>query len=196
MTIFGLGNPGTRYAQTRHNIGFMTLDTLARRLGVKFHHQPGRFLARARYADTELWLVKPLLYMNESGVVVKEQLTNQPDEFLVVVDDLALPFGMLRLRPKGSDGGHKGLASIIYHLNRNDFPRLRIGIGAPQEMDAIQYVLSPFTPEETKLLPEILERAANACLSVVTDGLQKAMNRINAPVPRELTGQTSSTEGL
>ncbi|NPV14645.1 aminoacyl-tRNA hydrolase [candidate division WOR-3 bacterium] len=196
MTIFGLGNPGTRYAQTRHNIGFMTLDTLARRLGVKFHHQPGRFLSRARCGESELILVKPLLYMNESGVVVKEQLTTQPDEFLVVVDDLALPFGMLRLRPKGSDGGHKGLASIIYHLNRNDFPRLRIGIGAPQGMDAVQYVLSPFTPEETKLLPEILERAANACISVVTDGLQKAMNRINAPAPCELTRQTSSTEGL
>lgn len=196
MTIFGLGNPGTRYAQTRHNIGFMTLDTLARHLGVKFHHQPGRFLARARCGETELLLVKPLLYMNQSGVVVKEQLTTQPDEFLVVVDDLALPFGMLRLRPRGSDGGHKGLASIIYHLNRNDFPRLRIGIGSPQRMDAVQYVLSPFTPEETKLLPEILERAANACISVVTDGLQKAMNRINAPVPRQLTRTTPSTEEL
>ncbi len=196
MTIFGLGNPGPRYAPTRHNIGFMTVDTVARRLGVRFHHLPGRFLARAHYANTDIFLVKPLLYMNESGVVVKEQLTAQPDEFLVVVDDFALPFGQLRLRPKGSDGGHKGLASIIYHLNRTDFPRLRIGIGLPQGMDAVQYVLSPFTPEETQLLPEILKRAADACLSVVTDGIEKTMNLINAPTPQHLSTTTAPPENL
>jgi PTH1 family peptidyl-tRNA hydrolase len=174
----------------------MTVDTVARRLGVRFHHLPGRFLARARYASTDIFLVKPLLYMNESGVVVREQLTAQPDEFLVVVDDFALPFGQLRLRPKGSDGGHKGLASIIYHLKRTDFPRLRIGIGLPQGMDAVQYVLSPFTPEETQLLPEILKRAADACLSVVTDGIEKTMNLINAPTPQHLSTTTAPPENL
>lgn len=185
MTIFGLGNPGPRYEQTRHNIGFMVVDAIARRLGGRFHHLPGRFLARVRYADTELLLIKPLLYMNESGVVVKEQLTTRQDDFLVIVDDLALAFGQIRLRPQGSDGGHKGLASIIYHLKTNEFPRLRIGIGTPPKMNALNYVLSRFTPEETKHLPEILDRAATACLLIVTDGLQKAMNLVNAPAPSE-----------
>ncbi|MGQ9677779.1 MAG: aminoacyl-tRNA hydrolase [bacterium] len=194
MTIFGLGNPGPRYARTRHNVGFMTVDILARRLGVRFHHLPGRFIAQTRYANTELLLVKPLLYMNESGVAVKEQLATRPDDFLVIVDDLTLPLGRLRLRAKGSDGGHKGLASIIYHLETKNFPRLRIGIGAPEEKNVIDYVLSPFTPEETKLLPEILQRAADSCLLVVTDGLQRTMNLVNAPAQIKST-ETTPTLG-
>ncbi|MGQ9708705.1 MAG: aminoacyl-tRNA hydrolase [bacterium] len=179
MTIFGLGNPTDRYARTRHNLGFMTVDTIARRLKVRFHHLPGRFLARTRVDDKGLILVKPLLYMNNSGVVVKEQLASQPDEFLVVVDDLALPFGTLRLRPKGSDGGHKGLASIIYNLGTERFPRLRIGIGSPVNGDATEFVLAPFTKEEARVLPGILERAAAACLMVSIAGLEKAMSQFN-----------------
>lgn len=194
MTIFGLGNPGTNYIRTRHNIGFMTVDNIARRLGIKFHHAPGRFLARTRYAGDELLLVKPLLYMNESGVVVKEQLDARPDNFLVVVDDLALPFGQLRIRPRGSDGGHRGLASIIYHLQTTNFPRLRIGIGAPREMDAVKYVLSPFSGEELKHLPEILERATDACLTIVSEGLEMAMNRFNPAVQTAKETTPSSRE--
>ncbi len=190
MTIFGLGNPTERYTHTRHNIGFMTVDVIARRLKIKFHHLPGRFLAQTRYGDTHLILVKPLLYMNNSGIIVKEQLALQPDEFLVVVDDLALPFGQLRLRPRGSDGGHKGLASIIYHLESEDFPRLRIGIGAPPDGDAVRYVLSPFSPEETRQLPAILDRAADACLSVITQGLERTMNQVN---PATRTANTITT---
>ncbi len=190
MTIFGLGNPTERYTHTRHNIGFMTVDVIARRLKIKFHHLPGRFLAQTRYGDTNLILVKPLLYMNNSGIIVKEQLALQPDEFLVVVDDLALPFGQLRLRPRGSDGGHKGLASIIYHLESEDFPRLRIGIGAPPDGDAVRYVLSPFSPEETRQLPAILDRAADACLSVITQGLERTMNQVN---PATRTANTITT---
>ncbi len=192
MTIFGLGNPTPRYAATRHNIGFMTVDTIARRLGMRFHHHAGRFLARTRWAGKNLRLVKPLLYMNESGVIVREQLAAEPDEFLVVVDDIALPFGQLRLRPRGSDGGHKGLASIIYHLNTHDFPRLRIGIGTPEAVDAVEYVLSPFTPEEQKSLPAILERAADACLTVLTEGMERAMNRFNVPGPKNPAPSGSS----
>lgn len=183
MTIFGLGNPTERYALTRHNLGFMTLDTIARRLKIRFHHISGRFLAWTVMAGKKILLVKPLLYMNNSGVVVKEQLTEQPDEFLVVVDDLALPLGALRLRPRGSDGGHKGLASIIYHLGTDEFPRLRIGIGSPKEEDATEYVLSPFSTEEMKMLPKVLEQASDACLMVTSCGLKKAMNQFNAPVP-------------
>ncbi len=182
MTVFGLGNPTEHYAFTRHNLGFMTVDTIARRLKIRFHHISGRFLAQTMFAGKKLFLVKPLLYMNNSGVVVKEQLAEQPDDFLVVVDDLALPFGTLRLRPRGSDGGHKGLASIIYHLGTDEFPRLRVGIGSPAERDATEYVLSPFSADELKLLPNVLECAADACLMVATSGLGKAMSRYNTSI--------------
>lgn len=185
MTIFGLGNPGRKYAETRHNAGFMVLDVLARQLHARFRHVPGRFVLRKEFAGHDLVLVKPLLYMNESGVAVQEQLREEPDDFLVVCDDLALPFGRLRLRPKGSDGGHKGLGSIIYHLGRNSFPRLRFGIDAPgPDEDGVDYVLEPFPREQAARLPEALDRAADACLTLVTSGLQKAMNRFN-PAPGE-----------
>jgi len=187
VTIFGLGNPTERYAKTRHNVGFMVVDTLARRLHVRFRHLPERYVARKEYAGHGLVLVKPLLYMNESGVVAKSQLEREPDEFLVVCDDMALPFGRLRLRPKGSDGGHKGLGSIIYHLGRNDFPRLRVGIDAPGPgQDGVDYVLEPFPKEQAELLPEVLDLAADACLAAVTGGIERAMNRFNpAPEPAE-----------
>ena len=194
MTIFGLGNPGERYARTRHNVGFMVLDTLARRLHTRFRHSPGRYLARKEHAGHPLVLVKPLLFMNESGVVVKEQLEREPDEFLVVCDDLALPFGRLRLRPKGSDGGHKGLGSIIYHLGRTSFARLRIGIDAPGPgEDGIDYVLEKFPEEQAERLPEVLDRAADACLTMLTAGLELAMNRFN-PQPDAEPPEASGVE--
>ena len=180
MTIFGLGNPTRRYAATRHNAGFMVMDTLAVRLGCRFRLFPDREVARRQFAGDDLVLVKPLLFMNESGVVVRKQLERKPDELLVVCDDMALPFGRLRLRPQGSDGGHKGLGSIISHLGRSDFPRLRVGIDAPaRSRDGIEYVLEPFPREQVEVLPEVLERAADACITVVTGGLELAMSRFN-----------------
>jgi peptidyl-tRNA hydrolase, PTH1 family len=180
MTFFGLGNPGERYAETRHNVGFMVADELRRRLHLRYRHLPGRHVARAEFAGTIVRLVKPLLYMNESGVPVKEQLAAESDDFMVICDDLALPFGKLRLRPKGSDGGHNGLASIVYHLATTGFPRLRIGIGEVPEGDAgTDYVLARFSQAEQEQLPGVIGTAADACLAVVTQGLQKAMNRFN-----------------
>jgi len=183
VTIFGLGNPGPRYALTRHNAGFMVVDRLADRLGFRFRAYADREVARRQFAGDDLVLVKPLLYMNESGIVVARQLERRPDHMLVVCDDMALPFGRIRLRPAGSDGGHKGLGSIISHLGRSDFPRLRIGIDAPRSAsDGIEYVLQPFPKEQEALLPEVLERAADACIAVVTQGLERAMSRFN-PLP-------------
>jgi PTH1 family peptidyl-tRNA hydrolase len=183
VTIFGLGNPGPRYALTRHNAGFMVVDKLAARLGFRFRTFADREVARRQFSGDELVLVKPLLFMNESGVVVRRQLERRTDDILVVCDDMALPFGRLRLRPAGSDGGHKGLRSIIMHLVRSDFPRLRIGIDAPaHSSDGIDYVLEPFPKAQEALLPEVLERAADACIAVVTQGLGRAMSRFN-PMP-------------
>ncbi len=171
----------------------MVVDVLSRRLHARFRHQPGCLVARKEHAGRPLVLVKPLRYMNESGVVVKEQLTREPDEFLAVCDDLALPFGRLRLRPKGSDGGHKGLGSIIYHLGRTDFARLRIGIDAPGPgEDGIDYVLNDFPSEQAARLPEVLDRAADACLTVVTGGLELAMNRFNP----SLDAESSESSGV
>ena len=183
MTIFGLGNPGPRYALTRHNAGFMVVDALAARLGFRFRTFTDREVAGRQFAGDQLVLVKPLLYMNESGIVVRKQLERKPDDMLVVCDDMALPFGRLRLRPAGSDGGHKGLGSIIACLGRSDFPRLRVGIDAPaRSSDGIDYVLEPFPKEQEALLPEVLARAADACIAVVTQGLERAMSRFN-PMP-------------
>jgi peptidyl-tRNA hydrolase, PTH1 family len=183
VTIFGLGNPGPRYVTTRHNAGFMVVDAIAERLGFRFRTFGDREVARRQFAGDELLLVRPLLYMNESGVVVRKQLERKPDDMLVVCDDMALPFGRLRLRPAGSDGGHNGLGSIIMRLGRSDFPRLRIGIDAPaRSSDGIDYVLEPFPKEQEALLPEVLARATDACIAVVTQGLERAMSRFN-PMP-------------
>ncbi len=180
MTVFGLGNPTERYARTRHNVGFMVVDELARRHHVRLRHVPGRHVGRGEFRGRPLVLVKPLLYMNESGVPVKEHLASAPDDFLVVCDDLALPFGRLRLRPGGSDGGHNGLGSVIYHLETERFARLRIGIDAPPPgTDGADYVLAPFPPDEEERLPEVVGRAADACQRVAADGLEAAMNDYN-----------------
>ena len=185
MTVCGLGNPGDRYAGTRHNVGFMVADALARRLGLRFRHRAGRDVARGPVPGGTLRLVKPLLWMNESGIPVREQLAAEPDDLLVVCDDIWLPYGRLRLRPAGSDGGHKGLASIIYRLETDRFARLRIGVGAPPpDTDSADYVLRDFPADERKALPGLLDRAADACLCAVEDGLETAMNRYN-PAPGE-----------
>jgi PTH1 family peptidyl-tRNA hydrolase len=153
---------------------------------------PDREVARRQFAGDDLVLVKPLLYMNESGVVVRKQLERKPDRLLVVCDDMALPFGRLRLRPQGSDGGHNGLGSIISHLGRSDFPRLRVGIDAPvRSSDGVDYVIEPFPEEQAAMLPEVLARAADACLTVVTGGLELAMSRFNPP--RDMTGTPAET---
>jgi len=193
VTIFGLGNPGTRYAFTRHNVGFMVVDTLAAKLGFRFRTFADRAVARRQFAGDELVLVKPLLFMNESGIAARKQLARRPDGMLVVYDDMALPFGRLRLRPAGSDGGHKGLGSIIAHIGRSDFPRLRVGIDAPaRSSDGIDYVLETFPTEQEALLPEVLARASDACIAVVVQGLERAMSRFN-PLPAVGTEEQTQT---
>ena len=182
--IVGIGNPGPEYAKTRHNVGFRVLDALAKRL--KVSKQEARFrgiYAVAQVEDLRVGLLKPLTYVNLSGQSVGEavkQLNLQPEQILVVLDDAQLPLGKLRMRPKGSGGGHRGLQSIIDALQTDEIPRLRIGIGSPPEgVDMVTFVLSPFEDDEEPIIGEAVERAADAAIVWATEGINAAMQKFN-----------------
>ncbi len=186
--VVGLGNPGPEYADSRHNAGFRVVAELARRHGIALSRERrllGRF-GRGRVCGIETGLLEPHTYMNRSGEAVVAATTEFPlaelgSDLVVVYDDLDLPFGRLRIRPGGGAGGQKGLADIQNRLGRNDFPRLRVGIGRPPSGDdPVDYVLAPFDAEQQAGLTEVLERAADAVEVILTDGVQLAMNRFNA----------------
>ena len=188
--IIGLGNPGREYRDNRHNTGFMLIDRLAVRLNARgMKLQSKAIVTDAVYHEHKLILAKPQTYMNLSGQSAqglvhfyKLQLTN----VLIAHDDLDLPFGTIRMRPGGGPGGQKGLASTIEQLGTEDIPRLRMGIGRPPgRMDAADYVLQNFSKAEMKELSSILDRAADAVLTFVTDGLDKAMNKYNGGISNE-----------
>jgi PTH1 family peptidyl-tRNA hydrolase len=180
--IVGLGNPGPRYADTRHNVGFQVVERLAERLDLSFRSGRGDYLLAS--GASEIQLLKPLTYMNNSGLAVRQALDYFAIDIarlLIVFDDHQLPLGKLRLRAGGSDGGHNGMASVIQHLGVQEIPRLRLGISAAFEKgDMADYVLSTFSKTEQKLLPEIYDRASEAVLSFVHDGIVPAMNKFNA----------------
>lgn len=182
--VVGLGNPGRKYHRTRHNVGFLVADALAARAGVRCWSRSRLYnLANAEMEGVGFAVAKPLTFMNNSGIAVAAVLRHlrlPPQAVLVVHDDVNLPFGRLRLRGKGSHGGHNGVASIIQQLGTEEFPRLRIGIGvdfAPGEM--VQYVLAKFTRGEWQALQKVVERAVDACVTFVTSSLVTAMNRFN-----------------
>jgi peptidyl-tRNA hydrolase, PTH1 family len=185
--VIGLGNPEKRYVGTRHNIGFEVVDRLAQELRMQFKPGRGEFLiAQGSFRDQPFTLVKPLTFMNESGLAVMEirdQFDAKNEELLVVCDDFQLPLGQLRLRLRGSDGGHNGLYSIIYHLQSEDFPRLRCGIASammPTDKNLMaDFVLARFGTEEEPIVREMNLQAKDACLCALTDGLTKAMNVFN-----------------
>ncbi len=162
-------------------MGFMVLDSVALKLKLKFRASGQALAAKGSSKGHDFVLVKPLSYMNLSGVVVRDYLKRHRDDFFVVVDDVDLPFGTLRLRTKGGDGGHNGLASIIDYLDTEEFARLRIGIGPrPAGTDLSDYVLAPFSRDEMKNLPFLVERSGDAVLLTINEGVQMAMNEINA----------------
>jgi len=182
--LIGLGNPGREYKDNRHNIGFMLIDRLAVRLNARgMKLQSKAIVTSGLYEERKLILAKPQTYMNLSGASVqglahfyKIPLTN----LMVLSDDLDLPFGTIRIRASGGPGGQRGMASIIERLGTKDFPRLRLGIGRPPgRMDAADYVLQDFSRADLKALSEILDRAADAALTFVTEGLNPAMNKFN-----------------
>jgi PTH1 family peptidyl-tRNA hydrolase len=193
--IVGLGNPGRRYAATRHNVGFRIVERFAETNGLSLtsNRFGGRF-GRGRVSGVDVAILEPETYMNLSGGAVEEALNYLPVEdvssdLLVVSDDTDLPFGQLRIRPGGGAGGHKGLADIIECIGRKDFPRLRFGIGrSPAHLDTADYVLQGFSSEEEKRLAERLDEAVRAVETIVSDELRVAMNRFNRAPEAEASG--------
>jgi PTH1 family peptidyl-tRNA hydrolase len=183
--IVGLGNPGIEYRNTRHNIGFMVIDQLAEKYGVDVQKKMMRsVLGQGWLGSQKVILAKPLTYMNLSGQSVQAlmnwyKLTAQ--ELLVICDDLNLEAGHLRLRKKGSDGGHNGLKSIIQALGTSDFPRLRLGIGRPSHpgQEQVSFVLGKFAPQEAELLSQLIGRGEQAAAVWVENGIDAAMNEFN-----------------
>lgn len=183
--IVGLGNPGRRYRETRHNLGFAVVDLLADRQRATFESAPAEALmARLRGLGAGgTLLVKPLTFMNLSGFAVSEvarYFRVELADLLVVADDISLPLGRLRARPRGSDGGHKGLRSIVGQFGSQEFARLRVGVGrGDPRRDLADYVLGGFSPEEQPVVDAVIERAADAAELYVTDGIEAVMNRFN-----------------
>ncbi len=183
--VVGLGNPGERYRRTRHNVGFMAVDVLLARAGAHARQQGEALVGRARLADQEALLVKPLTFMNRAGAAVDQLLSGhggRAADVVVVVDDVALELGRLRVRARGSHGGHNGLRSIIETLGSEDFPRVRIGVKRGELPDELaDYVLDVFPSEDVLVVQELVARAADAVESLIRDGTAATMNRFNAP---------------
>ncbi len=182
--IVGLGNPGRKYQNTRHNAGFILLNALAKEMGITFSRvQSKALITQGLLEGRKIILAKPQTYMNLSGQAVSSLMKFYklpPEALLVAYDDVDLPFGVIRLRPKGGAGGHKGMISIIQHLGTQDFPRLRIGIDRPPgQMDAAAYVLQNYSSDELEALSETLARGIQAIRLFVTQGLDAAMNYVN-----------------
>jgi len=182
--IIGLGNPGRKYAGSRHNVGFQCLDCLAEAWGLSFSRQKHKaLLAQGEVAGLRVILAKPQTFMNLSGDAV-ERIGRfhevPPENILVIYDDLDLPVGRIRLRPDGGSGGHKGMKSIIEHLGTNGFPRLRVGIGRPAHGDPVDHVLDNFSLDERITIEEVYERAVAAVEFWLTEGISAAMNRYNS----------------
>ncbi len=181
--IAGLGNIGEEYAHTRHNIGFDVLDNMAKEAGVKFTSGRLSDVAEMKYKGKTLILVKPTTFMNLSGKAINYWLQAEKisiDNLMVVVDELALPLGKVRIGPKGSDGGHNGLKNIQETLNTNNYPRLRFGIGNEFGKGyQVDYVLGKWNDEEQKILPERIKLASDAIKAFAFAGLQNSMNTYN-----------------
>lgn len=187
-TIVGLGNPGSEYEGTRHNVGFTVVDAICEKLGVAIKPGKGEYVqALVSFGGGRVLLIKPMTYMNNSGVAVRqimEKFDFRMQELLIVYDDFHLPLGTVRIRIKGTDGGHNGMASIIYQLESNEIARIRCGIGGetlPQDkLKMSSYVLSPFEKSERGQVRSLIERARDAALVAISEGIPTAMNRFNS----------------
>lgn len=180
--LLGLGNPGEKYVLTRHNAGFLFLDHVAKKLNIPFRAGRGDyFFAEGKLAEKEIFLIRPTTYMNNSGVVLAQfepHLSETLNNIIVIYDDFHLPFGTIRFRPKGTDAGHNGIKSIIYHLGSDVFPRLKIGIGSEFD-DKVNFVLSDFSENEISDLSVIFDYAYKGLICWIENGISSAMNGFN-----------------
>lgn len=185
--IVGLGNPGMEYAWTPHNLGFLAIDSLAENAGIRVSRPESKsFVGMGQIAGQDVVLAKPQTMMNLSGLAVRELLSRaecEPSDAIVLCDDIALPWGMLRIRERGTAGGHNGLKSVIGALGTMEFIRVRLGV-KPEEMrgDLREYVLRQIRRDEEDLVAEEIEQAAEAVKAILADGTQAAMNRFNRRV--------------
>ena len=182
--IVGLGNPGPQYAATRHNVGWRVAEELARRAGAQtWKEKFEAAVTDTRRHDQKIVLARPLTFMNESGRSVRQLMDFwkvEAEDLLVVLDDMAIEVARVRLRPEGTDGGHKGLRSVIAHVGHERFARLRVGIGPPPlPEEHVDFVLSPFTSRERPIIEEAIALAADAAECWIIDGPEEAMNRFN-----------------
>ena len=180
--IVGLGNPGIKYARTRHNVGFAVIDELAGAIHLEFREKTDLRMCSGSIGTEKIVLVEPLTFMNRSGAAVKKIMDKFPvssENLIVVQDDLDIETGSLKIRKKGSSGGHNGIASIIQSIGTNAFIRVKVGIGRDPNMPADTYVLSRFKKEEQQLIKEAVAEAAQAINCIVTEGVDRAMNRFN-----------------
>jgi len=182
--IAGLGNPGAEYAHTKHNVGFMLVDALAEELGIDaWREKFNALVAEGRIGAEKVLLVKPLTYMNESGRALAPLLDwykLAPEELIVVHDDMDIAVGTIRLRRKGSAGGHNGIKSLLAHIGSQEFSRVRIGIGRPLPgWTVVRHVLAPFSAEDGPKVHEAIAYLLPAVECIVTDGIDMAMNRYN-----------------
>ena len=192
--VLGLGNPGTRYAATRHNIGWMVLDRVAERLRTEF--EPGRgdyYVAQGSWRGRKVVLIKPTTWMNNSGEAAKQAVRHyagSPEELLILVDEVQFPIGKIKMSPAGSSGGHNGVESLLYHLETEKFPRLRIGVGNEfGQGEMVEYVLSEFDNDEKEMLEETIEKGKEATLLWIAQGTSKTMNQVNARKREKASGE-------
>ena len=188
--IVGLGNPSKQYEGTRHNAGFMTLDVLADRYNIDISEKKHKALCgKGVIEGNKVVLLKPQTFMNLSGESVRaaaDFYKVAPEEIIVIYDDISLEPGQLRVRKKGSAGGHNGMKNIIAHLGTQDFPRIRVGVGEkPAGLDLADYVLGRFSKGERELLEEAFKEGAQAAVAILCDGIESAMNQFNGKKSRE-----------
>lgn len=194
--VLALGNPGTRYTATRHNIGWMVADAVAERLNLEFRPGKGEYYeAQGSWKGEKTLLVKPTTYMNNSGLAAAQVMERHKvglSDILVIVDEIQFPVGRIQVKPSGSSGGHNGMESLMYHLDSNAFPRLRCGIGrdfGPGEM--AEYVLSRFPQQEEALVADMIARARDVTLAWIAEGTTRAMSICNVAA----TGEKSARPG-
>jgi len=187
--IAGLGNPGKKYENTRHNMGFIAIDLLAEEFGIKVDKLKFKSLVgEGRIAGQRVLLMKPQTYMNLSGEAIREAVNFykiDPEELIVIYDDIDIPTGTFRIRKKGSAGTHNGMRSVVYQIQSDQFPRIRVGIGSEKKVDLIHYVTGGVSKSEKELLEDALVKAAKSAACIVEKGIDKAMNEFNVRPPKK-----------